>query len=342
MAGELALIGRERRDRMATACSLELRATVEPDAAAGLLLEAREMWRAMGEPAGDARAAVALAACSDGPIASQLLDEATATVQRLGARSLSDAIDDARRHLQRLESTPVRIVTLGGLRVFRDGEPVAPTAWQSRKARDLLKLLVSRLGRPVPREQVCEVLWPDEPADRRSSRLSVTLSTLRGVLDPARAHGADAFVMTDRENVWLDLAAVELDVAQFLAAGQRALSAPPPAIDALAAAENRYSGEFLDEDPYADWAVGTREEARAVYLRVARRLAEQLDAVGELDRAGHLYLRLLQRDPYDEAAHLALVRVLDRAGHRGEARRAYRAYSARMDELDVEPAAYPN
>jgi DNA-binding SARP family transcriptional activator len=161
------------------------------------------------------------------------------------------------------------------------------------------------------------------------------------VLDPARAHDADAFVAADRENVWLDLAAAELDVARFLDAARRALSASPPSVDDLTAAEARYSGEFLDDDPYVDWAVGTREEARAVYLRVAQRLAEQLDAAGELDRAGHLYLRLLQRDPYDEAAHLALVRVLDRAGHRGEARRAYRSYSARMAELDVEPAAYP-
>ena len=129
--------------------------------------------------------------------------------------------------------------------------------------------------------------------------------------------------------------------ARRCATAARTLSASPPSVDELTAVEARYSGEFLDDDPYVDWAVGIREEGRALYLRVARRLAEQLDAAGELERAGHLYLRLLQRDPYDEAAHLALVRVLDRAGHRGEARRAYRAYSARMAELDVEPAAYP-
>ena len=341
MASELAVIGRERRDRMATACSLELRALREHEGQRGLLVEARDMWRSMGEPAGEARAAIALARRTDGPAAAQLVDEATVIVQRLGARSLADAIDDTRRHLERLDTTPVRVVTLGGFRVFRDGEPIPPTAWQSRKARDLLKLLASRVGRPTPREQLCEALWPDEPAERRPSRLSVTLSTLRGVLDPTRAHDADAFVAADRENVWLDLTAAELDVARFLTAAQCALSASPPSVDELTAAEARYSGEFLDDDPYVDWAVGIREEGRALYLRVARRLAEQLDAAGELERAGHLYLRLLQRDPYDEAAHLALVRVLDRAGHRGEARRAYRAYSARMAELDVEPAAYP-
>lgn len=340
--GELAAIGSERRDRNATASALELRARLAtPAAARALLGEALEMWRAMNEPAGEARVLVALAGVSDAAASTKALDAATDIVHRLGARSLLDAIDEHRRRQQRAGSVPVRIVTLGGFRVFLSGEPIPPSAWQSRKARDLLKLLVSRLGRPLPREQLCEMLWPDEPAARRSSRLSVTLSTVRSVLDPAKAHDADAFVAADRDNVWLDLDAVDTDVVRFLAAAEQALAPARPSADALAAAETLYAGEFLDDDPYADWAVGLREEARALYLRVAQRLAEALDAEGELDRAGHLYLRLLQRDPYDEAVHLALVRVLDRAGHRGEARRAYRTYSARMAELDVEPAAYP-
>ncbi len=342
----LAVVGRERRDRFATAGSLELRARCRTDDTAddavALLIEARDLWRTMGEPIGEARASIALAARSQGAAADQLLDDAVAIVQRLGARSLSDAIDTTRRHLRRVGSSPIRIVTMGSFRVYRDGEPIVSAAWQSRKARDLLKLLASRLGRPVPRDQVCDVLWPDEPIERRSSRLSVTLSTLRSVLDPAHVHDADAFVVADRAQVSLALGAVELDVAGFLAAAEQALAARSPTIDELAAAETSYAGEFLDDDPYADWAVGTREEARAVYLRVARRLAELLDASGEAERAGHLYLRLIQRDPYDEAAHLALVRVLDKAGHRGEARRAYRAYSSRMAELDIEPVPYPN
>jgi ATP/maltotriose-dependent transcriptional regulator MalT/DNA-binding SARP family transcriptional activator len=342
MIDDLAAIGSERRDRTATACALELRArvTVAADARA-LLGEALEMWRAMREPAGEARVLVALAGVSDAASAVPLLGTARDIVHRLGARSLLDAIDEQTRRLERAESVAVRIVTLGGFRVYLSGEPIPPSAWQSRKARDLLKLLVSRMGRPLPREQLCEMLWPDEPAARRSSRLSVTLSTVRSVLDPAKAHEADAFVAADRDNVWLDLEAVDIDIRRFVGAAERALAPERPSVEALAGAETLYAGEFLDDDPYADWAVALREEARALYLRVAQRLAEALDAAGELDRAGHLYLRLLQRDPYDEAVHLALVRVLDRAGHRGEARRAYRSYSARMAELDVEPAAYP-
>jgi DNA-binding SARP family transcriptional activator len=46
-------------------------------------------------------------------------------------------------------------------------------------------------------------------------------------------------------------------------------------------------------------------------------------------------LRILERDPFDEAAHLELVSMLIQAARLGEARRAYRTYVARMRELGV-------
>ena len=51
---------------------------------------------------------------------------------------------------------------------------------------------------------------------------------------------------------------------------------------------------------------------------------------------------MLARDPYDERAHLQLVRALSAAGRHGEARRMYRAYSGRMAEIAVEAAAFPD
>ncbi len=51
---------------------------------------------------------------------------------------------------------------------------------------------------------------------------------------------------------------------------------------------------------------------------------------------------MLERDPFDEGAHLRLVACLERAGRRGEARRRYRGYSARMQEIGVEPAPFPD
>jgi DNA-binding SARP family transcriptional activator len=52
-------------------------------------------------------------------------------------------------------------------------------------------------------------------------------------------------------------------------------------------------------------------------------------------------LRILERDAYDEGAHLGLVDALRAAGRHGEARRRYGFYAAKMEEIAVEAAPYP-
>ena len=49
-------------------------------------------------------------------------------------------------------------------------------------------------------------------------------------------------------------------------------------------------------------------------------------------------MAVIADDPYDEPTHHELIRVLAHARRHGEARRAQRTYTARMAELEVEPA----
>jgi DNA-binding SARP family transcriptional activator len=84
-----------------------------------------------------------------------------------------------------------------------------------------------------------------------------------------------------------------------------------------------------------------REEARALYIAIASALAELATEAGAYDAAIRYRLRILDRDEYDEGAHLALVTTLAAGGHHGDARRAYRRYVACMEELGVEPAPFP-
>jgi DNA-binding SARP family transcriptional activator len=240
----------------------------------------------------------------------------------------------------------VAIRALGGFRVFRAGMPVPLREWQSRKARDLLKLLVSRLGRPAPREWLLEALWPDEDPCRTRPRLSVALSTVRVVLDPQRRLDADHFVAATRDAVALDTSMLTVDLEAFLGKAEAALAlvrrgCGGDAVAALEAAEAGYAGDFLEEDLYEEWAVGPREQARAVYLSVVRALVEQAAVRGEHEHVIRYALRLLERDPYDERAHLAIVAARTAARAHGEARRAYHLYQARMAELDVTPAPFP-
>jgi DNA-binding SARP family transcriptional activator len=229
--------------------------------------------------------------------------------------------------------------------VLLSGEPVPLGAWQSRKARDLLKILVARRGRPTPREALMEALWPGQSPGPLGNRLSVLLSTVRGVLDPGKRRDQDHFVGADKNAVWLDEANLSVDVEEFLRTADEALrlhrAGGSDAVGRLAAAEADYTGDFLEEDAYEDWALAMREEARATYIAIARALADTAAARGDVDATTRYSLRVLERDPYDEPAHLGLVAALERAGRHGEARRRFRAYCARMDEIGVESAPFP-
>jgi DNA-binding SARP family transcriptional activator len=240
----------------------------------------------------------------------------------------------------------VRIQTLGGFRVLRDGSPIPKAAWQSRKARDLLKLLASRRGRPTPRDWLIEHLWPDADIDRTGKRLNVMTSTVRGILDPDRRWDSDHIVASDRDTLQLDLRHVELDVDRFLthvdeAARLERAGRGEEALTHWSDAERLYIGEFCEDDVYEDWAVAIREEARAAYGQTVDRLAAAASQDRRDDEAVRLWLRLLERDPYDERAHLALVSALLAAGRAGDARRRYLTYVARVRELGVEPASFP-
>jgi ATP/maltotriose-dependent transcriptional regulator MalT/DNA-binding SARP family transcriptional activator len=323
--------------------SLELQALYaeDPRQATRSLEEAIGIWRRLGNPLGEARATLALASVQ-GPASSPEAERAQSVLRGIGVRGASAGGAGTLLMLRAELNVPLRVATLGRFDVVRDGRPVPSSEWQSKKARDLLKILVARRGQATPREYLIEALWPDEDPRKTSNRLSVALSVVRTVLDPEHGAKADHFVAADAASVRLDLEHVAVDIEEFMQRADQGLKlhreGSADAASLLEAAETAYSGDFLEEDRYEDWAQSLREEARAAYVEVARALAAARAGDGSAVR---YYLRILRVDPYDEGAHLDLVSALAATGMHGEARRAYHRYVARMDEIGVEPAPLP-
>ncbi|WP_157250236.1 tetratricopeptide repeat protein [Nonomuraea typhae] len=325
-----------RRDRAAAAEALELAAIVAadtPQARRDLLLAAGEIWTEIGSRLGAARNAYARACLERAGVR-----EAERELRRAGVRGPQHSGAGLLRAVTLLDHGAVRFCVLGEVRLSRNGRAVPAAEWQSRKARDLLAWLVCQRGRPVAREAAVEVLWPGEDPVGCANRLSVALSTVRSILDPQRTFGPGAFVRADKYAIQLD--GLRVDVEEFLAAAAEALRAEDD--DLLVAAEARYTGDVCEDSPYHGWLEPLREEARAVHQAVLRKIASRARRAGEHDTAIRYLLRLLERDAYDEAAHLDLTLTLIRARRHGEARRRYRIYVEAMADLGVEPAPMPS
>ncbi len=338
---------RELRDGFGLAESLELAAACAsaPENAARLLEEARTLWQLVGNQVHEAACSLALAQRSHGPASHAAADRARRTLRRLGVHARPSAAAGLLRFVASEDLAPVSVQALGDFSVSRYGQPVPREEWHSHKARDVLKILVTRRGVGTSREQVMDALWPDEPTGKLRNRLSVALSTLRKVLDPDRRFAGDHFVTVDGDRLGLDLAHVVVDVELFLHEAEVGLARwsdgrVEQAVARLTHAEGLYGGDLLEGD-YEEWVSSLRDEARSAYVSVAHALAEHALARREPVLAAGFLRRVIDRNPYDEQAHLSLVRALGAAGRHGDARRAYGVYAQHVHELGIEPVAFP-
>ncbi len=332
MAMDAAKRSRAERDPAGLAESLELRAAAEPDPARARssLREALSVWTQAEALVEAARIRVRL-----GHLTGASVDD------RLGALEAAETLARAGIAVEATDSAAVMVKAFGRFEVWLDGQPVPPARWQSRRARDLLRILIARRGRPVPRDELCEMLWPGE--EPSGHRLSVLLSIIRRVLDPERTLAQDHYVVGDTASIGLDITRLRVDVEEFLAdAGHARRLRERGALDEaerlLSACLERYRADVFEDEPYEEWSVALREEARGGYVSALRMLAQISRKRGRAGAAvGHL-LRLLSVDPYDEAGHRALIEALVAGGQHGEAKRARARYLEAMRAIGVKPA----
>ena len=91
-----------------------------------------------------------------------------------------------------------------------------------------------------------------------------------------------------------------------------------------------YRGDFLADDPYADWAFTEREYLRALAGKGLATMAQIAVSSGRLVAAADHLQRLAQLEPFDSHVHQMLIEVCLRRGRRTEALRHYHALRARL------------
>src|SRR5262245_19908170 len=180
------------------------------------------------------------------------------------------------------------------------------------KSLRVLKYLLSHRDRPVPKEMLIDLFWPELDVDSVGRSLHQAVYTLRKTL---RIGADDAqhvvfenggYLINPMLSVWCDL-----DVFESSAATGRMAEMEGRVVDAIAdlsCAERCYRGDYLADSPYEEWAIGDRERLRLQYVDVANRLADLLFETADVDAALAVSERLLRHEPCDDATHRRLIR----------------------------------
>ena len=228
----------------------------------------------------------------------------------------------------------VRARTLGPLRIEVNGADVGGD-WLQRRPGQLLKYLLFSRHRLAATEQIYEVLWPASPAPWNSGAIRFQVHELRNRLEPDRAGASSRLVLTRRggymlnpEELWIDADLFEDKAREgltLLAQGAGEAAIPP-----LEAALALYRGDFLSEDPYAEWVLDERDRLREVAERALHALMELRRAAGDLEGATDCARRLASMEPLDMDVQREFLEICIRRGRRSEAMRRYSVIRERM------------
>ena len=85
-----------------------------------------------------------------------------------------------------LDGAALRIYTLGGFSVWREGEAIERTAWGREKAIHLFQFFVTNRGRLLHKEQIIDHLWPESPLDAGDRDFKVALNAINRTIEPER------------------------------------------------------------------------------------------------------------------------------------------------------------
>ena len=174
--------------------------------------------------------------------------------------------------------------------------------WLDQRAGQLLKYLTCERHRVVPADEIAESFCSH--AERSTlSTVRYFIHALRNKLEPERPKRGRACVVLGRRGgytlndavVWIDADEFEVQAdagVAALARGERAA-----ATDHLEQATPLYRGDFLDDEPYTDWAMLERERLRALAEKPLRALSELRADEPEV-AAGYLE-RLARMEPFD-------------------------------------------
>ena len=228
----------------------------------------------------------------------------------------------------------------GSLELRLDAVVLGPRQLGGRKPKQLLELLLLDRGRIVPKDRIAEALWGEELPQRVTATIETYISVLRRRLDHPPGAGR-GLIVTEHDGYRLRTDDLTVDADRFdvlLSAAARARGAERRR--ALEAAAGLADAELLADEPYASWAIPSRERCREQLVQALVDLAECCLELGDARAAVAAAERALELQPTRERACRAAMLAHHALGERDGALWRYeRCRSALAEELGSAPDA---
>lgn len=241
-----------------------------------------------------------------------------------------------------LPDADVTVLILGPLELSVAGRRVV--RWNSLKARAVFQYLLIHRGRPVRRDVLMDLQWPNHTYTSARNNLNVALYSLRNTLEgPWQGlqpilYQDGCYALNSELKWWIDRDEFisTLNKAYLV----RSSGHPMEAISHYQKAVELYRGSLFEDDSTSDWYLAEQRHLNELYLQALERLGEIYLDLGEPAFAQEFAELALTRDPCCESVHRLLMRCYASEHKQQLVTRQYSiCVKALRDELGVSPGA---
>lgn len=214
----------------------------------------------------------------------------------------------------------------------------------SRKAQELLALVLLAPQRSVLREVAADSLWPSTPPEASKKAVRQVLWQIHQATDVAfpdeprlMLSDGELIRVNPSRAVWLDVAAFEQAARRRPASTTESLGRQD--LQSLADAASLYRGSLL-AGCYDDWCLVERSHLEDLQLTLLDRLSVGYERLGDFPLAIQWAQALLEIEPAHERSHRRLMRLYYLTDDRTRALRQYdRCRWLLEHEFGVRPSA---
>jgi ATP/maltotriose-dependent transcriptional regulator MalT/DNA-binding SARP family transcriptional activator len=241
-------------------------------------------------------------------------------------------------------SSDLTINMLGLVEIYRDpSSPLAPDAWTSKRARDILCFIASRQHRRASKDTLIDTFWRDDDPESVEKKFHPTISYIRKALNSNQLLKQNFLLYRDGDYLLNPDLSYRSDVEEFdqlvaEASAARRRGQTERCHRAYEEAVALYRGEFM-QGTHDEWVEEQRAYYRDQYLRMLEKLAASAQEAGEWERSLTLAHQILHDDPFREEVYCRVMRAQAALGNRGAVKEQYETLRSLLQrELGVEPA----
>jgi DNA-binding SARP family transcriptional activator len=237
----------------------------------------------------------------------------------------------------------VKIKMFGAFEIFVNGNVVFSQLRQAKKTCQFLEYLILKRERPVPHEELLEMLWSDKENRNPATALRTLLHRFRAMVENSGLIELSNAILTARGAYqWNPELDCEIDVFEFERLCQEARAPGMPnreCIERYLQMLQIYTGPLLTNSAEEMWVVPKSVYYHDLFLESVFTLLNLLKTEEEYEMIIQVCRKAMDVDMFDERLHLELMMALVKTGKKREAlSQYYFATDLHYKQLGIQPS----